>query len=212
MEKVRSKDGTLIAYRQSGEATSPSPGARHRGHVPALGARSSPAGKAHSPCTPWTGAVAARAAMQQRHPIRAQREFEDVAAVVDAIGGGANLFGHSYGAVSPWNPPSSRTASTARALRAPMKARVDPRRGHGYWTEWKTFWPPGTGRPFSTAFMGKWCECLRAGDHSNRCPHGRQGCCGPYPAQGAPRPTKGIASTPSGSASWPPADPSARGG
>jgi pimeloyl-ACP methyl ester carboxylesterase len=32
-------------------------------------------------------------------PYSAQREFEDVAAVVDAIGPGVHLFGHSYGAV-----------------------------------------------------------------------------------------------------------------
>jgi len=97
MEKIRSKDGTLIAYRQSGE-----------GPPLLLVHGTGGTSRRWAPVVPLLERDFAVYAMDRRGrgesddaagPYAIEREFEDVAAVVDAAGEPVNLLGHSYGAV-----------------------------------------------------------------------------------------------------------------
>jgi pimeloyl-ACP methyl ester carboxylesterase len=93
MEKIRSKDGTLIAYERSGEGPSlvAVPGtlmsSRLWPALPALGEH-------------FTVYAVDRRGHDESGDAEGyaiEREFEDVAAVVDAIGTEVNLLGHSFG-------------------------------------------------------------------------------------------------------------------
>jgi pimeloyl-ACP methyl ester carboxylesterase len=97
MEKIRSKDGTLIAYRQSGE-----------GPPLLLVHGTGGTSRRWAPVVPLLERDFAVYAMDRRGrgesddaagPYAIEREFEDVAAVVDGIGGKVHLFGHSYGGI-----------------------------------------------------------------------------------------------------------------
>ena len=97
MEKVLSRDGTSIAYQRSGS-----------GKPLVLVHGTSGTSQRWAPVLPLLERHFTVYAMDRRgrgesgdgaSPYSAQREFEDVAALVDAIGPGVNLFGHSYGAV-----------------------------------------------------------------------------------------------------------------
>ena len=97
MEKVLSRDGTSIAYHSSGT-----------GAPLVLVHGTGGTSQRWAPVLPLLEKHFAVYAMDRRgrgesgdgaSPYSAQREFEDVAAVVDAIGTGVHLFGHSYGAV-----------------------------------------------------------------------------------------------------------------
>ena len=97
MEKVLSRDGTSIAYQRSGS-----------GKPLVLVHGTSGTFRRWAPVLPLLERHFTVCAMDRRgrgesgdsaSPYCAQREFEDVAALVDAIGPGVHLFGHSYGAV-----------------------------------------------------------------------------------------------------------------
>jgi pimeloyl-ACP methyl ester carboxylesterase len=97
MEKVVSRDGTSIAYHSSGS-----------GAPLVLVHGTSGTFQRWAPVLPLLERHFTVYAMDRRgrgesgdsaDPYSAQREFEDVAAVVDAIGTKVHLFGHSYGAV-----------------------------------------------------------------------------------------------------------------
>jgi pimeloyl-ACP methyl ester carboxylesterase len=78
--KIRSRDGTQIAYWQSGSGPSLSPALEETFTVYAIDRR----GRGQSGDT---------------IPYAIEREFEDVAAVTDSIQGPVNLVAHSYGAI-----------------------------------------------------------------------------------------------------------------
>ena len=97
MEKVRSRDGTLIAFRKSGDG-------------PPLLLVHGTGGTSlrWAPLSALLEKEFTVYAMDRRGrgesgdgqgPYAIEREFEDVAAVVDGIGGKVNLFGHSYGGI-----------------------------------------------------------------------------------------------------------------
>lgn len=95
MGKVKSKDGTLIAYQRSGSGQAlvlvHGTGADHTRWAPVM-----PLLRKH-----FTIIAVDRRGRGQSGDADAyaiEREFEDVAAVVDSIGGQVNLLGHSFGA------------------------------------------------------------------------------------------------------------------
>jgi len=96
MEKIRSKDGTPIAYQRSG-ASAPlvlvhGTGGAHGRWIPIL-----PALEKHF--TVFAVDRRGRGESGDGQGYAIEREFEDVAAVVDSIGGEVNLLGHSYGGI-----------------------------------------------------------------------------------------------------------------
>ncbi len=96
MDRVRSKDGTWIAYEKSGSG-SPlvlvhGTTADHTRWAPILPRLE----KAH---TVYAVDRRGRGGSGDGEPYAIEREFEDVAAVVDSIPEPVNLLGHSYGAI-----------------------------------------------------------------------------------------------------------------
>ncbi|MCZ7544560.1 MAG: alpha/beta fold hydrolase [Anaerolineae bacterium] len=96
MEKVRSQDGTPIAYHRNGEGPplvlvhgAIASHARWAAITPALAQR----------YTVYAIDRRGRGESGDAESYAMAREFEDVAAVVDAIGEGVNLLGHSFGAL-----------------------------------------------------------------------------------------------------------------
>lgn len=96
METVVSVDGTLIAFERSGTGPplvlvhgTSSAGARWRPIVPPFEER----------FTVYTVDRRGRGASGDADEYAIEREFEDIAAVVDAIGEPVNLLGHSFGAL-----------------------------------------------------------------------------------------------------------------
>lgn len=93
MEKIRSKDGTVIAYERCGEGPPlvAVPGvltsARRWPVLPRLAEH----------FTVYAVDRRGRGDSQDGEDYALEREFEDVAAVVDAIGSGVNVLGHSFG-------------------------------------------------------------------------------------------------------------------
>lgn len=93
MEKIRSKDGTVIAYERCGEGPPlvAVPGvltsARHWPVLPRLAEH----------FTVYAVDRRGRGDSQDGEDYALEREFEDVAAVVDAIGPEVNVLGHSFG-------------------------------------------------------------------------------------------------------------------
>ena len=96
MEKVISKDGTLIAYQRSGTGAPlvliHGTSASHARWKPVL-----PALETHF--TVYAVDRRGRGESGDALTYAVQREFEDVAAVVNSIGGGVHLLGHSFGAI-----------------------------------------------------------------------------------------------------------------
>jgi pimeloyl-ACP methyl ester carboxylesterase len=96
MEKIVSKDGTAIAYQQSG-AGAPlvlvhGTGGAYKRWSPILPAL-------QKQFTVYAIDRRGRGESSEAPSYAIEREFEDVAAVVDSIGDGVNLLGHSFGAV-----------------------------------------------------------------------------------------------------------------
>jgi pimeloyl-ACP methyl ester carboxylesterase len=96
VEHVISADGTPIAYRRSGAGTplvlihgATSDGTRWAPILPALEAR----------FTVYAVDRRGRGGSGDAPDYAIEREFEDVAAVVDAVGGMVDVLGHSYGAL-----------------------------------------------------------------------------------------------------------------
>jgi pimeloyl-ACP methyl ester carboxylesterase len=96
MEKIRSKDGTPIACQRSGAGAplvlvhgTGGAYARWAPILPALGKQ----------FTVYAVDRRGRGESGDAQSYAIEREFEDVAAVVDSIGGEVNLLGHSFGAV-----------------------------------------------------------------------------------------------------------------
>jgi pimeloyl-ACP methyl ester carboxylesterase len=94
MEKILSKDGTPIAYQRSG--TGPplvlvhGTGGAHARWIPILPAF-------EKQFTVYAVDRRGRGESVEAHAYAIEREFEDVAAVVDSIGDEVNLLGHSFG-------------------------------------------------------------------------------------------------------------------
>ena len=96
MNKVRSKDGTLIAYESSGSGPALlliHGGGSHPERWRPIGERFEPSFSVYR--------MARRGVAGSGESIdwSPERQGEDVAAVVDAIGGPVNVLGHSYGAM-----------------------------------------------------------------------------------------------------------------
>jgi pimeloyl-ACP methyl ester carboxylesterase len=96
MEKVISKDGTPIAYQRSGKGAplvlihgTGASSERWNPILPAL----------EKNFTVYAVDRRGRGASGDAHTYAIQREFEDAAAVVDSIGDGVHLLGHSFGAI-----------------------------------------------------------------------------------------------------------------
>ena len=102
MEKVISKDGTPIAYQRSGKGAPlvliHGTGASSERWEPVP-----PALEKHF--SVYAVDRRGRGASGDAHTYAIQREFEDVAAVVDSIGDRVELLGHSFGAI--WTHPLS---------------------------------------------------------------------------------------------------------
>ncbi len=96
MEKIRSKDGTLIAYERSGEGPPLGAGAWHTCLARALGQHIRVLAKHY---TVYAIDRRGRGESGDTKPYALEREFEDVAAVVDSIGPRVSVLGHSYGAL-----------------------------------------------------------------------------------------------------------------
>lgn len=96
MEKIVSKDGTPIAYQRSGTgaplALVHGTGGAHIRWTPILPAL-------ERQYTVYAVDRRGRGESGEAQDYAIEREFEDVAAVVDSIGDGANLLGHSFGGI-----------------------------------------------------------------------------------------------------------------
>lgn len=96
MKQVSSKDGTRIAFDQSGQ------GPALVLVAPAFGTRADAAGLAAALAPSFTVFAydrRGRGESGDTAPYAIEREIEDLAAVIDASGGSAYVFGHSSGAV-----------------------------------------------------------------------------------------------------------------
>jgi pimeloyl-ACP methyl ester carboxylesterase len=96
MESIKSKDGTLIAFQRSGTGSplvlvhgSTADHTRWAPVLPALEAK----------FTVYAVDRRGRGGSGDPSPYAIEREFEDIAAVVDSIPGPVNLLGHSYGGI-----------------------------------------------------------------------------------------------------------------
>jgi pimeloyl-ACP methyl ester carboxylesterase len=126
MEKIRSNDGTVIAYERSG--TGPplvlvhGALATHERWVSVLPAL-------EKQFTVYTIDRRARGGSGDTEPYALEREFEDIAAVVDAIGQGVSLLGHSHGALCALEAalltPNVRSVIAYEPAAAPVKATDD---------------------------------------------------------------------------------------
>jgi pimeloyl-ACP methyl ester carboxylesterase len=96
MDRIRSEDGTEIAFRRSGKGSPVvlvhGAAADHSRWTPIL-----PLLEEHF--TVYAVDRRGRGQSGDTEPYAVQREFEDIAAVVDSIGGAVDLLGHSFGAV-----------------------------------------------------------------------------------------------------------------
>ena len=124
METVRSRDGTTIAFDRSGRGPSliiVNGALSDRGAVPDLASRLADEltviaydrrGRGDSTDTP---------------PYAVEREIDDLAALVDAAGGSAFVFGHSSGAVLALGAAAAGVPiAQARPLRAAAHGRRHP--------------------------------------------------------------------------------------
>jgi len=96
MDKVRSKDGTLIAFQKTGTGAPlvlvHGTSADHTRWAPVLPPLA-------SRFTVYAMDRRGRGGSGDTDPYAIEREFEDVVAVVDSIGEPVNLLGHSYGGI-----------------------------------------------------------------------------------------------------------------
>jgi pimeloyl-ACP methyl ester carboxylesterase len=96
MEHIRSKDGTPIAYERSGQGPPlvliHGAAADHTRWIPILQGL-------EKHFTVYAVDRRGRGQSRDIEPYTIEREYEDVAAVVDSISGPVNLLGHSYGAL-----------------------------------------------------------------------------------------------------------------
>jgi pimeloyl-ACP methyl ester carboxylesterase len=96
MEQVASRDGTAIAYRRSGEGPPlvlvHGTSATHTRWAPILPAL-------EKKFTLYAVDRRGRGASGEASSYAIEREFEDIAAVVDSLSEPANLLGHSFGAI-----------------------------------------------------------------------------------------------------------------
>ncbi len=96
MERVTSKDGTAIAYRRAGSGPPlvlvHGTGGTHVRWAPVL-----PSLEKHF--TVYAVERRGRGESGDGPEYAIEREFEDVAAIIDAVGGEVNLLGHSYGGI-----------------------------------------------------------------------------------------------------------------
>src|SRR5215813_2457638 len=96
MEKILSKDGTPIAYQRSG-AGAPLVLVHGTGGASVRWKPILPALEQHF--TVYAVDRRGRGESGEAASYAIEREFEDVAAVVDSIGNEVNLLGHSFGAI-----------------------------------------------------------------------------------------------------------------
>src|SRR5512139_4073493 len=96
MEKVRSKDGTFIAYEKSGHGD---PLVVVHGTSADHTRWGSVLKQLEERYTIYAVDRRGRGESGDTPPYNIEREFEDIAAVVDSIPGPAYLLGHSYGAI-----------------------------------------------------------------------------------------------------------------
>lgn len=96
MDKVRSKDGTLIAFEKSGKGAPlvlvHGTSADHTRWAPVLA-------PLESRFTVYAVDRRGRGSSGDADPYTIEREFEDVVAVVDSLDEPVNLLGHSYGGI-----------------------------------------------------------------------------------------------------------------
>jgi len=96
MKKIRSKDGTPIAYQRSGEGP---PLVLVHGALASHQRWISILPELEKQFTVYAIDRRGRGESGDASTYAIEREFEDVAAVVDSIGDGVNVLGHSYGAL-----------------------------------------------------------------------------------------------------------------
>lgn len=96
MEKIRSKDGTPIAYQRSGKGP---PLVLVHGALASHQRWVSILPELENQFTVYAIDRRGRGESGDASTYAIEREFEDVAAVVDSIGDGVNVLGHSYGAL-----------------------------------------------------------------------------------------------------------------
>lgn len=129
MKKIRSRDGTQIAYWESGNG--------------------SPLLLVHGTTADHTRWVSVLPELEERFTVYAidrrgrgesddtapydiSREFEDIAAVIDSLGGSVNVLGHSYGAVCSLEAALlTRNIAKLVLYEPPLPVGIDP-------------YPPGT--------------------------------------------------------------------
>lgn len=99
MENVRSKDGTLIAYERSGNGP---PLVLVHGALASHSRWATIVPDLEKYFTLYAVDRRRRGESGDASSYALEREFEDVAAVADAIGTEANLLGHSHGALYSW--------------------------------------------------------------------------------------------------------------
>jgi pimeloyl-ACP methyl ester carboxylesterase len=96
LEKISSKDGTLIAYEKSGQGPAlvlvHGTAADHSRWAPVLT-------QLQEKYTVFAVDRCGRGESEDHHKYSMEREFEDIANVVGSIPGQVNLLGHSYGAI-----------------------------------------------------------------------------------------------------------------
>ncbi len=96
MEKIRSKDGTLIAYERSGQGP---PLVLVHGTLATHARWGNISRMLAKQFTVYAIDRRGRGGSGDTEPYELEREFEDIAAVVDSIGQKVNLLGHSHGAL-----------------------------------------------------------------------------------------------------------------
>ena len=124
VETVQSRDGTTIAFDRSGRGPSliiVNGALSDRGAVPDLASRLA------DELTVIAYDRRGRGDSTDMPPYAVEREIDDLAALVDAAGGSAFVFGHSSGAVLALGAAVARRADRqARPLRAAADGRRHP--------------------------------------------------------------------------------------
>jgi pimeloyl-ACP methyl ester carboxylesterase len=167
MEKVISKDGTPIAYQRSGKGAPlvliHGTGASSERWKPIL-----PALEKHF--SVYAVDRRGRGASGDAHTYAIQREFEDVAAVVDSIGDGVHLLGHSFGAICSLET----TLLTSRLHKVilyepPIPVEGVPTYPEGIIDQLQAFLDAGDReRALLRPSCAKWSGCRRANSNSSK--------------------------------------------
>ncbi len=122
LRTARSTDGTPIAYETVGAGP---PLVLVHGSVSDRGYWAPVSPALAEDYTVVTVDRRGRGASGDTTPCTIEREFEDVAAVVDAIGVPVHLVGHSYGESARWRPRCGRRTCGAVAERSPSPDATD---------------------------------------------------------------------------------------